>query len=520
MEKPTIIVPSGVPEEYGDSFGKVAEYLQLLQNQLAIVNRAQNETYTQREEREKSEKKKGGKTSLGSMDIIPIKRNIAQVRGLLTMQVCRAGGKLALQKREFHFEDADQTSDQRILLICRDMLRAALQKEPNGNFVIVVSKKNVPVLRIAKDVSNSVRAVLAPPPSQPAADKPPRIAPPAESRVEVKTERRPVGRPKGSTKSPPKRDIFSLVPRETILVEERQVTDGPTLTSLTTLPLEEEAGDAPNTVVIASGMVTIAAAPGVEIADVPLMPFVPAVVKLPELIDERPVEVAAVKTMTLPPATMPSAKNVSSDSDDQGFNFESMKEFSTSVTYVNIRGVFEACEIRTKRDLLGLLGTIKPTQADWKNFIKYLRIKAQSKGVNFWQRSAETLYWWLSKKKYWIEPCPLSEPTTSEDETGLRVPSAKMLATAIDFESMKEFPTDFVYGNILRAFGFCGIFTNGDLLTRLGSVEPTAEAWDNFFENVRSTAAANGLKLFPSANEKLYKWLAIKKRWIRPIAGR
>ncbi len=82
---------------------------------------------------------------------------------------------------------------------------------------------------------------------------------------------------------------------------------------------------------------------------------------------------------------------------------------------------------------------------------------------------------------------------------------------------MKSFPTEAKPINIRRAFEVCGIRTYGDILRRLGTVEPTGSDWETFITGIRTQAEEGGVKLWNSSGWILYWWLNEKMRWIKPF---
>jgi hypothetical protein len=82
---------------------------------------------------------------------------------------------------------------------------------------------------------------------------------------------------------------------------------------------------------------------------------------------------------------------------------------------------------------------------------------------------------------------------------------------------MKFYPTETTPSNIRKIFDACEIRTNGDVLRRLGTHEPTLEDWNFFIKGIRNEAQRAGKKLWPSSDGVLYWWLSNKLRWIRPL---
>lgn len=91
---------------------------------------------------------------------------------------------------------------------------------------------------------------------------------------------------------------------------------------------------------------------------------------------------------------------------------------------------------------------------------------------------------------------------------------------AIDIDSMKYYPTDGTPGTIRKAFGICSIQTKEDLLTRLGTTQPTKAEWDFFIGNIRHEAKQAGATFGPSSADNLYRWLTKKMKWVQPFPGK
>jgi hypothetical protein len=86
----------------------------------------------------------------------------------------------------------------------------------------------------------------------------------------------------------------------------------------------------------------------------------------------------------------------------------------------------------------------------------------------------------------------------------------------IDYNSMKFYPTEITPNHIRKIFRICEIHTNGDILQRLGTNEPTFDDWEIFIKGIRSEALRAGVKLWPSADGIIFWWLSKKMRWISP----